>query len=641
MRHRCLLGLAWLALCTGAGAENTTKAGERERFRSLLDTARTQGLADHRDALARLADYPLAPYLVAADLTWRLNQQPDKTLDREIRDFVDAHPDLPPAWTLRRRWVESLAERQRWPLVLEYVRDGDATSLRCIAAQARIELDKANAAKTARDLWLTGHSQPEACDPVFAWLEETGRLKTALIKERARLAVLDREYGMTRYLRGKLPEAEAESVAGWRNLMRNPGDLHTAHSPDPDIAVAAFKRLALQNVDVAADLLPKAAERWSLSAPHRYEVARYIALLYAQDHREKALDWFRELDDARMDEFARAWRVRAALRQGAWDQALDWIASLPPAMASEERWRYWRARALEATGRQDEALELYGQLAKLRSYHGYLAADRLGREYALNRRTLERDETTRAHLLRRPGIQRARELLALDMRHAARREWHHTTQNLSKPQLQQAALLAHDWDWHARAIISLAQSDYWDDLEIRYPTPFAEPVRAHARRHELDPAYVLAIIRTESLFMPDAQSPAGALGLMQLMPATARDVAADEDLGRPDRDALTRPDTNIRLGTAYLRQMLDRFGESLPLATAAYNAGPHRIDRWLPASDLAADIWIETIPYTETRKYVQRAMAHMTVFQARLGHPIQPLQARMAQVSPQTDKGAS
>lgn len=622
-----------LTLCMTATSVAAAPDAVRERFRALLEAAERGELPAREETLAELADYPLYPYLTAADLTWRLRRGGDTGLDTRIGEFIDAHPALPPAETLRRRWIRDLADRGRWDMVLARTAKADGTALQCLAMQARIHTaadTPGTLTERALAFWRAGHGQPDTCDPVFEWLDERGALDAAEITRRAELAIEAGNHGLAGYLGRKLSGDAAARVERWLHLARNPGDLHHARDLPPDIAVAAFKRLALRDLGAAAALEPELARRLDLPPKARHEMQRYVALLYAQEHDERALAWFERLAPERLDAFARGWRIRSALYHGRWQLALDWIEALPPDELAEEEWRYWRARALDALGRGEEAAQGFAALAGERSYHGYLAADALGRDYSFNRNPLEHDPALRQALLKRPGIQRARELFALDMRHRARREWDAVLPDLSAAELRQAALLAHDWGWHQRAVVTLVHADYWDDLDIRYPLVHREAVEAAARETGVEAAYILAIIRTESLFAPDARSSAGALGLMQLMPPTARRVARGRPA--PTADDLLEPETSIELGSRYLERMQERFGGHPALASAAYNAGPARVAEWLPERTLPADLWIANIPYTETREYVQRAMSHMTVFEARLDGGVSRLSERLPPV---------
>ncbi|ROO24734.1 hypothetical protein SAOR_13840 [Salinisphaera orenii MK-B5] len=622
------------ALVGLAGTAAATTPAQRSLFLDTLAAAE-QGRLDETPAARRqLENYPLHDYLTAADLSHRLRTDASAALDRRIDAFVTAHPDLPPARALRGRWLASLTRRERWDTLLAAVdTDADGTANRCRAVHARIARG-GEPATEALELWRVGHSQPDACDPVFAWLEDSGRLSADEILLRARLALLEGHFGLVRYLGRKLPEDRAARTDRWLDVAQNPERLASAGPLDTDVAVYVFKRLALRDLDAATDLYPRLVERLNPDAAQQYEMKRYLALLYAQNHESEALAWFARLDHARMDAHELGWEIRAAIYQQRWPLVIEAIHDLPPELADEEEWRYWQARALAETGDDEAARARYQALARERSYHGYLAADALGLDYSLNERPLAPDTDALARLRAQPALARAEELRALGMDHQAGREWNVLVDRLDGAALGQAARVAHDWGWHIRAITTLAKADYWDDLDIRYPTPFRDAVATAADRAGIDPAYAYAIIRTESLFQPAVRSPAGAIGLMQLMPGTARLVARQNGEPTPSTTALTDPATNARLGTRYLRDMLDRWHGNLALATASYNAGPNRIARWLPAESMDPAIWIANIPYTETRKYVQRAMSHMTVFQQRLTESIVPLAERLDPIRP-------
>ncbi|MES1929825.1 lytic transglycosylase, catalytic [Salinisphaera dokdonensis CL-ES53] len=629
-----LFSTAALLLLAGTSLAATT--AQRDAFRDALAAAQ-QGRLDSVPGLrAQLQGYPLYDYLTAADLRYRLDTGANTSLDGRIQSFVNAHPDLPPAESLRRNWLPSLARRERWSTLLDNTRDSDGSTATCRAVNARIKLGQAPT-DAALDLWRVGRSRPDACDPVFAWLEERGLRGPDEILRRARLAVLEGQFGLTRYLGRKLPANVAARTDQWLGVAETPANLsYSQPGLDGDIAVYAFKRLALRNLDKASDLLAPLVERLGLDAEQSHEMKRYVALLYAQEHKPQALVWFARMDHARMteDDHALGWEIRAAVYQQRWPLVVDAINDLPPAIAGEEEWRYWHARALEEMGRTQQARAIYAPLARERSYHGYLAADALGQDYSLNERPLSVDATARGRVEGKPALARARELRALGMDHQAGQEWNAVIDGLDQAALAQAARIAHDWGWHSRAIITLAKSDYWDDLDIRYPTPYDNAVRQFANDNGLDPAYVFAIMRTESLFQPEIRSSAGAVGLMQLLPGTARLVARRMDAARPSSSALTVPEINIQLGTGYLAQMLERWDGNIAMASASYNAGPGRIERWLPDETMDPTIWVANIPYTETRNYVQRAMSHMTVFQSRLNERIVPLDERIDAVQP-------
>lgn len=639
---RVLLIAAALVFTGLAHAASNASETARSEFMDALNAARHGHLKRKSDEVADLHDYPLFHYLTAAQLRHELRTDADPALDKRIADFVSAHKNLPPAKRLRNAWLASLAKRKRWTQVIEQTRESDGTSAQCRAAHAAIKLGQ-KPVDHALSLYLVGKSQPSACDSVFAWLSDTGHLTASTVRQRAHKAILNGQYGLAHYLAGQMPASDTPTIDRWLNLARHPSQLANAPSSlDDPVAVYVFKRLALRDVDQAARLIKPLVSRLSLSAEQRYQMRRYVALLYAEEHRPEALLWFTRIDHARMvgDDHALGWEIRAAIYQQRWPLVLDAINGLTAKTAKKEIWRYWKARALAETGKKKQAKAIYTPLSKHRSYYGYLAADALHRPYHFNAHPVPTNAAALAHVKSQPALARVRELHALGMRHDAYLEWQHLTAGLNDAQLAQAARLAFQWKWYARAIVTLARSDYWDDLDIRYPTPFLSDVQQAAADNSIDPAYVLAIIRTESLFRPTAHSPAGARGLMQLMPATATHIARSRGQPPPQSAQLNNPSINIKLGSHYLRDMLNNWSGNIALATASYNAGPNKIAQWLPKHTMPADIWTANITYTETRKYVKQVMSHMTVFQHRLSESVVPLDERIVNVqSHYPDKG--
>ena len=298
---------------------------------------------------------------------------------------------------------------------------------------------------------------------------------------------------------------------------------------------------------------------------------------------------------------------------------LDDIEAMPASEAALEEWRYWRAAGNQLTGSPEVAAAEFGKLAGERSYYGFLAADALGLPYALADEPVAVDESLIAALETRPEFIRARELFLVGLDSRGRPEWDAAVKDLSREEQLQAALLAQRWGWHSRAIATAARAAEYDDLGLRYPLPFAEAFADHARAAEIPATWALGVARSESLFMRDVRSHAGAVGLMQLMPDTGRAVARRLNLEFAGINSLEDPGTNIRLGTSYLGEMQARFGGNRVLATAAYNAGPHRVDAWLPqTAPVETRVWVENIPFNETRKYVRRVLAAETIFHWRM-----------------------
>jgi soluble lytic murein transglycosylase len=308
------------------------------------------------------------------------------------------------------------------------------------------------------------------------------------------------------------------------------------------------------------------------------------------------------------------WRVRAELWAGHYDKVLGEIEKMPASLAAQPRWRYWRARAVAATEGSDAAAPLYEEIAGLRDYYGYLAADRLHRAYNLNVHPSPDDIKAQAKIAADIGVVRAHELFACDLTDEANAEWSAALGDAEPAAKVQAAHLAARWGWYAQTIAALAQAGEWDDVPLRYPRPYPETVSEASLLADIPAVWIWAVMRQESLFRKDAVSRADARGLMQMLPATAVAVSRRWHMPRLRKDALFDPPTAIPLGAARLRELLDRHAGGLALSLAAYNAGSTAVARWLPPKSMDADLWVENIPYGETRAYVQHIMEHIVAF---------------------------
>lgn len=396
-------------------------------------------------------------------------------------------------------------------------------------------------------------------------------------------------------------------------------------------------RLLKFDIDVAAERWRAFKSQYAFTPEQVAHVEREIALLAASRRHPRALEWLNALPVA--DEPVLQWRARSALLQGDWKALRAIITALPPSEAEQDQWLYWKARALGEIGAADEdsvydgvAFELFDSLVSRRSYYGFLAADRLARDYEFKHASVQYTPEELTQIAQLPGLQRAYELLLLNRTLDARKEWMLATAHFTNRQLQVAAVLAHQWGWHDRAIFTLAQSSETDDMDMRFPMAYQDQVVAMGKRYQLDPAWVYGIIRQESAFMLDSRSGVGAMGLMQLMPATASFTAKLIKLPYKGTAELLDVDRNIELGSAYLKHLVDQYAGHPVLATAAYNAGPQRVKMWRPATTQPADVWIETVPYRETREYIKRVLTYTTIFDHRLGGEITRMTLRMPAV---------
>ena len=369
---------------------------------------------------------------------------------------------------------------------------------------------------------------------------------------------------------------------------------------------------------------------------------QHIALWTARDNLPGAYKKLISLPPPAQNVEVLRWRARVSMRGSNWRDLLRDINAMSDEERNAEEWRYWRSYALKKTRNALDALPLLESLSSERGYYGFLAADELNQSYALAPGGLVADEATITRIAKRPEVVRARELYFVGQDGRGRSEWDAVVRYLSDDDKLQAAILAHRWGWHSRAIATAASLGEYDDLSLRYPLPFRETFERSSADASIATTWAYGIARSESLFMRDVRSHAGAIGLMQLMPTTGREVAREIKLTYSGLSTLTNPDDNIRLGTTYLGMMAERYGGNRVPATAAYNAGPHRVDQWLPlSSGIDARVWIENIPFNETRAYVKRVLAAQTIFHWRMNGNIKRLSADLGSVEPRAERVAA
>jgi soluble lytic murein transglycosylase len=623
---RIALLTTFALLLAAAPAGAATLEAQREAFQAALPHAEAGRWDRVEPLLGDLQGYPLLPDLRAA---W-LRSQLGRVSDAEVREFLARHPDLGFSAALRRQWAGSLARRGAWRDYLElfeasFAAGGEAV-LECHAITARLRLDRtAGLEEAALRRWMWPSSQVKECDPAFAWLEQRGAITPERRRARMELALGAGEFGLARWLARPLGEAAVNEVNTWERLHADPAARLGSPTGWKDTERAramllhGFQRLASTDPEAAAQRWPAFRAHFAFSAEERARIDRRIALMHAWRHLPGAYAMLTALPEASQDESTRTWAVRVAIRAQDWSAIDAALARLDPVTAQEPAWRYWQARTLEATGRSAEARPIYAELAGERGYYSFMSADRLNADYNWQHAQTAPDETLIAALEQRADLARARELFMTGQDANGRTEWQQALARLTPAERAQAGVLASRWGWYSRAITAATGAGIADDLELRFPLAWRPLFEERSRRAGISSAWAYGVARSESLFMPDVSSSAGAVGLMQLMPGTGRQTAPRAGVTYRGQQTLLDPADNVALGTTYLAKMLERFGNHRILATAAYNAGPGRVDRWLPESDeLPADVWVESLPFNETRGYVQRVLASEAVFHWRM-----------------------
>ena len=567
--------------------------------------------------------YVIHEYLVAARLRRDLALTPSEDLDNRIDAFLRSHAGEPVIRALRHDWLSSLADRQRWGWFLARSADATDPQLVCDRIAGRLATgDTAGLAPDALVRWSTPQKQPDECNVVFAWLRTQGLLTAALAESRTRAALSADNPRLAREFVADVPEPRAAALLQWIQLLDAPKAAIALLSLNPnmpveaDALVAGFNRLSFSDFTAASTLLPALLKRPDITPALRTRLQRAAALGAAYSRAPASVAAFVDLPTDAADTQVQEWRVRAALWAADFGTALGWINELPPALATQPRWRYWRARAVAAISGPAAAVPLYADIAGMRDYYGYLAADRLNQSYNLNVHLSPDDADAQAALAAEAGLIRAHTLFDCDMTDDANAEWA-AVLGTAKPTVKiQAAHLASRWGWYAQTIATLAQAGEWDDVPLRYPHPYAAIVADASKQTQVPGDWLFAIMRQESLFRKDAVSRADARGLMQMQPATATAVARRWHLPPPTPQSLFDPSVAVPLGAVYVRELLDKYKGQLDQTLAAYNAGPMSVARWLPGNPIDADIWIENIPYAETRGYVQHILEHIVAFAA-------------------------
>ncbi len=616
--------LLWLCLGGAISSAQTDAEAVRQSFIAAMQRVR-QHQPDLPDSAA-LKAYVIYDYLAAARLRRDLAAHADESLDATIDEFLQAHGTQPVTRALRHDWLISLAQRRLWDYFLPRSTDSSDPQLICDRLQGRLTTDDTlGLAEAALARWQLPQRQPAECTPVFAWLKTQKVITPELAEARTRAALAADNPRLAREFAADVPVGRAQLLLNWSDLLEAPKSAlsvlasHPELPADPEGLAAGFDKLSRNDSQAAFDLLPRLLQRPDMTPTLSGKLRRSVALSSAYDRSPRALKVFETLGPEEMDGLAQEWRVRAALWSGEFAKAQAWIEQMPASLKQLPRWRYWHARAVAAVSGDAAAAPLFSEIAGIRDYYGYLAADRLQQPYHLNERPTPDDTAAQARLAMDAALLRAHALFDCDMADEAGVEWN-TVFATAEPAVKiQGAHLAAGWGWYAQSIATLAQSGDFDDVVLRYPRPYLDAVNDAAKRGQLPPDWVLAVMRQESLFRKDAVSRADARGIMQMQPATATAVARRWHLPPPNRDSLFDPGVAIPLGAVFLRELLDRYHEQLSLTFAAYNAGPAAVSRWIPQRSMDADIWIENIPFNETRGYVQHIFEHIVAFAAVRG----------------------
>lgn len=622
---RKLLLLA-LPLCSSQVVAQTNDdfMAMREAFR-VGDTRRLDALAP------KLKGHVLEPYAAY----WQLRSRLDAAAPEIVRAFLAEYKDTFVAERMRADWLKRLGRSQQWdvfgaelPLLIE-----DDIDITCLALQMRARAD-ATAVREARSLWFTEKDTPDSCAPLFNALAASGQLSVQDVWARVRMALAAGQVGVASRAAAYLPAGQHPNAALLSAVSQNPA----AHLARPfDAASRASRETTMfAAVRLARSSPQQAAMHWSgmevkFTEEERGFVWGHIGLQGALRHHPETLVWYAKAGD--MNDYQLEWKARAALRAGDWKTLIAAVDVMVKEHL-DSPWRYWKGRALKALGREAEAMALLKPLSQEYLFYGQLALEELGGKVSAPPPGHTPTAADIQAMSQNPGIRRALAFYALGLRGEAVREWAWTIRDFDDRKLIAAAEVAKRADLPDRVINTADKTQSVHDFRLRYFAPYRDVLTVHAAKQGLDEAWVLGLIRQESRFMADVRSSAGAMGLMQLMPGTAQWVAGRIGLKNWRWGNVTDVDTNISLGTYYLRHVYDYLDSNPSLATAAYNAGPGRARAWRPGHTMEAAAWAETIPFNETRHYVKLVMANASYYASLLSQQTQSLKTRIGDVTP-------
>lgn len=622
--------VALAGLCNAPFSRAQSLDAQRPAMRDALAAAEA-GRFDAGTA-SSLTRHPLYGWLEFA----ALRRDPDAISTSQAQAFLARYEGQAVASQLRSLWLAALARRQDWPTFLAAWKPTDSVALQCAHLQARQATGRIDAAWTeqAQALWRKGaKSLPDGCDPVFNVLASQGALAPTLRWERIDAAAAERQTGVMRSAARGLPGDEAALANDYAAFI-DAVHPRAMNWPKTDrsrrMAAHGLSRLAQNDPDTAERMLPQYADALGMGPDERGQVLYQIALWTVASYGPDSARRLGNVPESSYDERLHEWRVREALSRGDWPSALAALKKMPPAQRSDSRWRYFEARMSEKTGDRAAAQRLYRETAGSPTFHGFLAADRLEQPYALCAWIPNDPATTVQAVARDPAVVRAMELWQSERPGWATAEWNEALSRFDDTQRRIAVQVAQDNGWFDRAVFSLGkQPDEQRLYRLRFPLHHEDTIKREAAKHGIDPAWVAAEIRAESIFNPKARSGANAMGLMQVLPSTGAGVAKRLGIPYAGAASLYDADTNIAIGTAYLREMEDKYAVPY-VAIAAYNAGPAPTARWQsqrPGFD--PDVWIETISYKETREYVARVLAFSVIYDWRLNGSALPVSDRL------------
>ena len=608
-------------------------AARDDNFLAARDAFNVRNSARLDQLAPKLQGHLLAPFVQY----WQLSLNIDSASPEEVQAFLTRYSDSYISDQLRIDWLKSLGRQKRWDIFQaqypQLVREDN--EITCYQWQARLDSlpNDHSPLHEAKRLWFTASDLPTSCNVLFERLVDEKLLSVDDVFARLRLAFEAGNIGVARYIVQYLPRQYQTSLNALEFVADQPirflqkKTLDTNQRGSRELTLFAVHRIARTDPDNAIRFWESIKTRFSME--DQGYVAGQMAYQLARRHAPNALTWYSLAKNAPLNDLQLGWQARAAMRAQDWSSLQGAIDAMSEAEQRRAEWRYWKARALQATGKPVAAADIFLQLSREINFYAQLASDELGPVIGPAPVSYKPTTAEINAIAAIPTLQRSLALFRLNMRLEGTREWVWAIRKFDDKQFLAAAELAQRNELYDRSINSADRTQQIHNFKLRYPAPHIEIMHAYTQPLHLDDAWVYGLVRQESRFITSAKSTVGASGMMQLMPATAHWVAKKLGMKSFNNSVVHQLETNFALGTYYLKHVQGLLNGNAVLATAAYNAGPSRARRWQDTNPMDAVAYIESIPFNETRDYVKKVMSNSAYYAAQFGEASSSLKNRL------------
>jgi soluble lytic murein transglycosylase len=610
--------LLWFALAMMLTAEVNAKPNYPKMFNQAEQALNDDDQEKYFKLKHQLEDYVLYPYLQYLEILANFDNYSDET----IENYLNQNNKTFWGYVLRRKWLDYLGEHGEWSTYQKnYVSSGNRRACWHIVAEYEVG-SKDKALKDFTSIWTSGSSIPSACDQMIdVWQQSKFNTNDIKLKKISLLISSNKLSKAKEYAQG-LPQSDRVFMIDWADTRNDPiqglpefiKQYHN-HVYFDQALVDVVDHFAYSSPIVAGEYWKKLENKQLINTKTENLAQAEIATSLARIHNKQAIYWLEAVNDKYADSLLWQWRIRTAVYWEDWSRVVKWSSALPNNLAKKDVWQYWYAVGLWHVGQKDQANAIWKKVAQIRDYYGFLAADQIDAPYAIETVEQPVSEAIEKSVLHSTLVKTTGQLFIIGKDDVAVQYFRWSATSLSREEALAVANIADHWKKYNLVIYSLMLSGYSGDLEKRFPVAYYNKIVKATNRYNIDPVWVLALMRQESHFRVDAGSWVGAKGLMQLMPNTAEFIAKHDDIPYDSVSQLFSINTNINLGVANLAYEKHNFKGNMILATAAYNAGMGNVRNWMPARSMRAQRWVLSIPFLETRKYVNNILAYYIIYQ--------------------------